>query len=145
MTWQLASTLVILAAPIAIGTYDMIVWQVSGSKNTISSISIDTARDYPGYLISVCFLFGLLCAHLFTPGQRAMVLPAWLSLVLFVALPLLIVFGTLLLGLKRDVPMTEGIGDATRSNPLVSVLISLVLGAVVGGAFLPQAVRGDAP
>ena len=139
MTWQFSSALIIIAAPILIGGYDLVAFLVAGNKATISRISLETANSYPGYQWAICFLFGLLCAHLFAPSPTKTPFPGWLSLTLFVGVPVLVVFGTLILGVKQQAPLLlKDAQEVTRDYPLVTVMVSMILGAAVGASFLPQ-------
>jgi hypothetical protein len=135
MSWQLASVLVILSAPVLIGGYDFIAYLCGGNAATISRISIQTASEYPGYRAAICFAFGVLCAHLFVQAPHSPIIPLWLALTLFVALPVLVAFVSLVAGYRMpDMP-----GDAiVRAYPLLGVLIFLNMGAFIGGAFLCQ-------
>ncbi|HEY1191902.1 MAG TPA: hypothetical protein VGE74_30000 [Gemmata sp.] len=134
--WQIASALVILAAPTLIGGYDFIAYRVSGNAATISRLSLQTAWEYPPYQWCICFLFGLLCAHLFAPLAGPRPLPAGLSLILFVGVPYVVVTAAMITGLRT--PDGPPLADASRAYPLLTVLLWLNLGAVVGSAFLPQ-------
>lgn len=135
--WLLGSVLVIIASPVMIGLWDLFAYWKGGNDATISRISLQTAYEAPGYQSSICFLFGLLVAHLFAPLPGERPLPPWLSLLVFVGLPLAVAFGSLFAGLK--IP-NEDIMRAIRPYPLISVLIWINLGAVVGAAFLPQTI-----
>lgn len=135
MNWQLASAAVILAAPVLIGGYDLAAYLISGNDATISRISYQTAVEKPGYRAAVCFAFGLLCAHLFVEAPRAPIIPQPLALSLFVGLPVLVAFASLVAGLR--IPDVPGAATAMRF-PLLPVLFFMNLGAFIGGAFLSQ-------
>lgn len=134
--WQVLSALVILAAPTVIGGYDLMAYLRSGNGATISRLSLQTAWEYPPYLWAICFLFGLLCAHLFAPLPGPRPLPPAFSLLLFVGVPYVVVTVAMIAGLRT--PDGPPLADASRSYPLMTVLLWLNLGAVVGAAFLPQ-------
>lgn len=135
MTWQMASVCVILAAPVLIGCYDLAAFIHSGNDATISRVAIQTAWEVPAFLYSICFLFGMLCGHLFVSSSHNPPLPGWVAFMLLVMLPTGIAFGALVQGAR--IPDTPG-GDLARSFPLIAVLVWLNLGAVSGAAFLPQ-------
>jgi hypothetical protein len=134
-TWQVATVLVILSAPVLIGGYDLAAFLISGNKATISRVSLETSRQYPAFQWAMCFLFGLLCAHLFAHNSAGPLWPVWISLLAFVAVPLLLAFGALLVNVRT--PLDEA-GDLARNRPLPSVILWMTWGAVVGYFFLPQ-------
>ena len=132
--WQLASVCVILASPVLIGGYDLVAFLRSGNSATISRISLETAREYPLFQWMVCFLFGLLCAHLFAFNAKGPLWPMWVSFAAFVVVPVSLAFASLLIGLRT----VEEVADLARDRPLPSVILWLTWGAVVGYFFLPQ-------
>lgn len=134
--WVVASAAVILGTPSVLGIYDGAAYLVSGDDATISRLSQRTAWAYPPYQWAVCLLFGVLCGHLFCTRTCEPMVPRWVSLVLFVALPYLIVVATLVAGLR--VPGGLPVTDMARNHPLVSVLVSFVAGALVGARLLHQ-------
>lgn len=138
MSWQFASALVILAAPVLIGGYDLIAFWTAGNRATISRISLEAAKQHPAYLWSVCYLFGLLCGHLFAPSGDDRQLPGWLAVCLFLVVPILVAFGSLITGVKTAPQMMSAAQEGTRDYPLITVMLFLVIGAAIGSTFLPQ-------
>lgn len=134
--WQIGSALVILVTPTVIGLYDLAAYLRAGNGATISRLSLQTAWEYPPYQWCICFLFGLLCAHLFAPLPGPHPLPPEFSLLAFVLVPYAVVVVAVIAGLRT--PDGPPLTDASRNYPLLSVLLWINLGAVIGSAFLPQ-------
>lgn len=134
--WMIASAAVILAAPDVLGLYDADAYRRAGNDATISRLSQRVAWRYPPYQWCFCFVLAVLCGHLFTTRPTPRPLPDWLSLVLFVGLPYLVVVVTLIAGLRTPggLPVT----GAGRVHPLVPILFALGLGAIVGALVLHQ-------
>lgn len=133
--WQLVTAGVILALPLLVGIFDLIAYKLGGNAATISRLSLQTAWEFPPYQWALCFEFGLLCAHLFVQSPAARPLPAVASLILFVFGPVVVVFATLVAGLRTP----DAIGaQASRDYPLAVVMLWLNLGCFIGAAFLPQ-------
>jgi hypothetical protein len=134
--WILASAAVTLAAAPVIGLFDAAAYLAGGDEATISRLSQRTAWAFPPYQWAVCFLFAVLCGHLFTTRPCEPPLPVWLSLAVLVALPYCVVLGGMTHALHA--PASLPLHPTLRVNPLAPVVLSLVLGAVLGSEFLHQ-------
>jgi hypothetical protein len=132
--FRLGSALVILAAPVLILAWDALAYLRDGNAATISHLSLQTAWEYPPYRWSVCWLFGLLVAHLFIHGDHRP-LPVWLAVAVAVVVPLLVAFATLVMGLRTP---DSAVARACRAAPLLDVLLWLNLGCLAGARLLAQ-------
>lgn len=138
MTWKLLSAAVILLSPVVILGIDVILYFWGGNDSTISRMALRTSQKYPSFLWAVCFLFGLLCGHLFAPMAGDRQLPGYVSLPLFVGAPLLVAFADIVLQMKTEVRLLVAAGETSRDYPLVTVMILMIMGSVVGATLLPQ-------
>jgi hypothetical protein len=135
MFWRLGSASTILLSPVVILTWDAIAFLNGGNASTLSRVALDIAAKYPSFQHSVCFLFGLLCAHLFAvrPGIGASTIP-WLQVVGAVCVPLIIAFTNLVLYFWPDSSRKMGMapGESHALVGLAVVIFWLVVGAAVG-------------
>lgn len=124
---RLLSALVIYLTPIAILVWDTIAYFVAGNDSTISRIALDTSQRYPSFKWSTCYLFGLLCVHLFSPRPGTGSTSMWLPVAAFVGVPLIVAFVNLTLYIA---PVT--MGAIHDSSPPQTVAVWLLIGVTVG-------------
>jgi uncharacterized membrane protein YbjE (DUF340 family) len=132
--WMVASAVVILATPTVIGLFDGAAYLVAGDDATISRLSQRVAWAHTQYRWCICFLFGVLCGHLFTTVPVEPLVPRWVSLTLFVAVPYLVVIATVLAGLTAP----GALPTTGHAHQFALVACGLVLGAAVGAGLLHQ-------
>ena len=91
--------------------------------------------------MATCFLFALLCGHLFVPTTTAAHWTEWIHAVVIAGVPLAFWTHDLLAsasGAEAEAHALDRLGDFIRDHRMVCVLASLVSGAIVGHRFLPQ-------
>lgn len=138
--WLLASVLVVLATPQLGGLYDLVAYAVAGNDWTISRVSQVTAWRHPYFQWFVCLLLGIYAGHVFTTRHYPRLVPAWLSLTVFVLVPYLLVIVAMVSDLApiRSLPLRE----TSRDHPLLVTCWFLLSGAVIGGGLLYQTEGG---
>ena len=131
---RIVSALVIFITPVLILVYDSIAYLIGGNPATISRVALDTSESYPSFRATICYLFGLLCVHLFAPrpgsGSSTFL---WLPVVGAVGIPLVVAFVNLAIYLKPEV--MRGVHESY--SPL-AVAVWLLVGVGVGWVTVAQ-------
>lgn len=67
MTWRLATGLVMLALPFAVGVYDLIAYEIGGDEATISKTCLNIEARTVAFAMALAWLGGMAAGHLFLP------------------------------------------------------------------------------
>lgn len=139
MKWPEVSAGVIVAMPIVILVYDFVAYYNAGSKGTISQVALSTSESRPWFLMGVCFLFGLLCGHLFAPRESEPHWTEYIHAVVVVLVPLLsVLFDVVAVSSGNRGSAMQWLGDEIREHRMLAVIVALVSGALIGHRLVCQ-------
>lgn len=133
--WTVLTAVLILLTPTILGLYDGAAELLGTNESTISRFSQEVAWQHPQYQWCMCLLFGVLMGHIFSTNPHPPLLPRWVSLILFVAVPYLVIVVSAYI--KVD-SLRRALGTSAVGYSDLAGLVPLVAGWFVGSRLLHQ-------
>jgi hypothetical protein len=140
--WRYLTGFFMPADLVFIFVYDYLADRFGGNAATISRTCLDIATKYPSFLAVVCYLLGVLAAHLFAPRPGTGTHVHWVQIVAAAGIPLIIALVNLMEFLW-PAPVflrmiSEGPGFREWFREIVPVLFWINVGVVVGSIAVAQ-------